>query len=68
MPMHQKCWIFPEKGDPQWENTVWLREESSKLSHTSKAWKLAEDGTKINEDEKNQYENQICFTCWLDQI
>ena len=52
MTMHQKCWIFPEKGDPQWENTIWLREESYKLSHTREAWKLAEDGTKINQEEK----------------
>ena len=52
MPMHQKCWIFPEKGDPQWKNTIWLREKSYKLSHTREAWKLTEDGTKINEEEK----------------
>ena len=29
-----------------------IKRKSYKLSHTRKAWKLTEDGTKINEEEK----------------
>lgn len=52
---------LPEKGDLQWENTIWLIEESYKLSHTNETWKLAEDGTKINEDEKKSIRKSNLF-------